>query len=105
MHKTGNTIYIIVAALLLTVAAPLCPYAQTATGDSVYQYDDSLLIAPPVADSATNDYDSLNEAYEPEQAAPLVIAAGALVLAAEFVQRGLFFAACSPSRMPGVTPV
>jgi hypothetical protein len=72
VRKTGNTIYIIiVAALLLTVAAPLCPHAQTARGDSVYQYEDSAVVAPPLADSATDDYDSLNEAYEPEQAAPL----------------------------------
>ncbi|MBN8858610.1 MAG: DUF4129 domain-containing protein [Sphingobacteriales bacterium] len=72
MRKTGNTIYIIiVAALLLTVAVPLSPYAQTATGDSVYQYEDSVVNAPPVADSAADDYDSLNEAYEPAQAEPL----------------------------------
>jgi formate dehydrogenase iron-sulfur subunit len=40
---------------------------------------------------------------QPEQASMLVIAAAALVLFAELVQRGLFFAACSPPRMPGVT--
>lgn len=39
---------------------------------------------------------------QPEQSAALVLVAATLVLAAEFVQRGLFFAAVSPSRMPGV---
>jgi DMSO reductase anchor subunit len=39
---------------------------------------------------------------QPEHAGSLVIAAAALVLGSELVQRGLFFAACSPSRMPGV---
>lgn len=64
VRKTGNYI-IIAAALLLTVAAPLCPQAQTAAGDSVYQYDDSVVNAPPVADSVTDGYDSPGEAYGP----------------------------------------
>ena len=40
---------------------------------------------------------------QPGQTAPLVAVSSALVLAAEFVQRGLFFAAVSPPRMPGVS--
>ncbi len=39
---------------------------------------------------------------QPDQTAPLVAVSSALVFTAEFVQRGLFFAAVSPPRMPGV---
>ncbi len=39
---------------------------------------------------------------QPELTPILVFTAAALVLFAELVQRGLFFAACSPTRMPGV---
>jgi formate dehydrogenase iron-sulfur subunit len=39
---------------------------------------------------------------QPEHATTLVAVSTVLVLIAELVQRGLFFAACSPPRMPGV---
>jgi DMSO reductase anchor subunit len=40
----------------------------------------------------------------PQFAPPLSLPAALLLVGAEIIQRGLFFAAVSPSRMPGVTP-
>jgi Fe-S-cluster-containing dehydrogenase component/DMSO reductase anchor subunit len=41
---------------------------------------------------------------QPQQSPMLTLVAASLVIAAEFIQRGLFFAAASPPSMPGVIP-
>lgn len=69
MNKIKNTIPVLVAAILLSIAIPAHLYAQEAA-DSAYHYsdEDTLIYPPQISDSAISGYDSSSDSYQQDDA-------------------------------------